>query len=213
MSLNPTFESLFFATDEPLTLKRIAEVVSDVPATELEEAFGKWKESLSEDEERGLQVVEVAGGFLLATKPAYNEAVDKLLERRKKRSLSQAALETLAIIAYREPITRAEIEAVRGVNVDSMVHTLLQRRLIKISGRKDVPGTPFLYKTTKQFLHHFGLRSLKELPQIDELSQALADAEEEYNEEFDFPAPDELGVEMDSPQAEQEAVEEPAETG
>lgn len=211
MSLNPTFESLFFATDEPLTLKRIAEVVADVSAEDLEEAFGTWKDSLSEDEERGLQVVEVPGGFLLATKPAYNDAVDKLLERRKKRSLSQAALETLAIIAYREPITRAEIEAVRGVNVDSMVHTLLQRRLIKISGRKDVPGTPFLYKTTKQFLHHFGLRSLKELPQIDELSQALADAEEEYNEEFDFAANDQSEPAVDGADSESEAAPEPAE--
>lgn len=205
MSLKPIFESLFFATDEPLTLKRIAEVLSDSSAEEIEEEFGKWKESLSEDSDRGLQVVELAGGFLLATKSDYYEAVDKLLERKKKRSLSQAALETLAIIAYREPITRAEIEAVRGVNLDSMVHTLLQRRLIKISGRKDAPGSPFLYKTTKQFLHHFGLRSLKELPQIDELSQALADAEEAFNEELDFQEPSQA-------EAEPEAVEEPAET-
>jgi segregation and condensation protein B len=83
------------------------------------------------------------------------------------------------VIAYRQPVTRAEIEAIRGVNVDTMVHTLLQRRLIKIAGRKDVPGSPFLYRTTKHFLHHFGLKSVGELPKIDELTQALAVAEEE----------------------------------
>ncbi|MCA9437436.1 MAG: SMC-Scp complex subunit ScpB, partial [Candidatus Omnitrophica bacterium] len=124
-----------------------------------------------------------AGGLLLATKHDLAEQVDKLLERRKKRTLSQAALETLAIIAYRQPITRAEIEAIRGVNVDSMVHTLLQRRLIKISGRKDVPGQPFMYRVTKQFLNHFGLRDLGELPKIDEISQALAEAEGEEDDE------------------------------
>jgi segregation and condensation protein B len=86
-------------------------------------------------------------------------------------------LETLAVIAYRQPITRAEIETIRGVNVDSIMHTLLQRRLVKIAGRKDVPGHPFLYRTSRHFLQHFGLRDLKELPRIDELTQALPDIE------------------------------------
>ncbi|MCA9409854.1 MAG: SMC-Scp complex subunit ScpB [Candidatus Omnitrophica bacterium] len=183
MSLGPILEALFFATDEPLTVKRIAEVLPEKSPDEIGEALDEWRRSLEEDESRGLQVVEVAGGLLLATKHDLAEQVDKLLERRKKRTLSQAALETLAIIAYRQPITRAEIEAIRGVNVDSMVHTLLQRRLIKISGRKDVPGQPFMYRVTKQFLNHFGLRDLGELPKIDEISQALAEAEGEEDDE------------------------------
>ena len=183
MTLKPIFESLFFATDEPLNLKRLCEVLPETDADEMKTELEVWREGLAEDENRGLQLIEVAGGYLLATKPEHNEVVERLLERKKKRALSQAALETLAVIAYRQPVTRAEIEAVRGVNVDSMVHTLLQRRLIKLSGRKDVPGHPFLYRTTKHFLHHFGLRNLKELPRIDELTQALATAEEDAEEE------------------------------
>jgi segregation and condensation protein B len=178
MSLKSLFESLFFATDEPLSIERLAEVIPEETPETIKAAFEEWRTGVSDDQDRGLQVVEVAGGFLLATKQQNAEYVDRMLERRKKRTLSQAALETLAVIAYREPITRAEIEAIRGVNVDSMIHALLQRRLIKIAGRKEVPGHPFLYRTTKHFLHHFGLRSIKELPKIDELSQALADVEE-----------------------------------
>jgi segregation and condensation protein B len=183
MPLASIFESLFFATDEPVTLDRLIEVLPEEPSEQVSQAFEEWRKHLAENEERGLQVVEVAGGFLLATKPCNAEYVDRLLERRKKRTLSQAALETLAVIAYREPITRAEVEAIRGVNIDSMIHTLLQRRLIKITGRKEVAGHPFLYRTTKHFLHHFGLRNLKELPKIEELSQALADAEEKSTAE------------------------------
>ncbi len=184
MNLGPILEALFFATDEPLTVKRIAEVLPEKSPEQIGEAMEEWRKSLDEDDSRGLQVVEVAGGYLLGTKHELAEQVDKLLERRKKRTLSQAALETLAIIAYRQPVTRAEIEAIRGVNIDSMVHTLLQRRLIKISGRKDVPGQPFMYRVTKQFLNHFGLRDLGELPKIDEISQALAEVEGE-DEEYD----------------------------
>jgi segregation and condensation protein B len=147
MSLASILESLFFATDEPLTLERLLEVIPGENAESLKAALSDWRQRLIEDESRGLQLLEVAGGFLLATRPQNSEFVDRLLERRKKRTLSQAALETLSVIAYREPITRAEIEAIRGVNVDSMIHTLLQRRLIKISGRKEVPGHPFLYRT------------------------------------------------------------------
>lgn len=182
MSLQAVLESLFFATDEPLTLERLAEVIPERTPEDLKEILSEWQSQLASDENRGLQLIEVAGGFLLATKPGSAEFLDKLLDRRKKRTLSQASLETLAVIAYREPITRAEIEAIRGVNVDSIIHTLLQRRLIKISGRKEVPGHPFLYRTTKHFLHHFGLRNLKELPKIDEISQAFAEVEERAEE-------------------------------
>ena len=174
MPLKPILESLLFATDEPLNLKRLCEVLTENTADEIKNELDEWGQALATDETRGLQLVEVAGGYLLATKPEHNVMIDRLLERKRKRVLSQAALETLAVIAYRQPVTRAEIEAIRGVNIDSMVHTLLQRRLIKISGRKDVAGHPFLYKTTKHFLHHFGLRNLKELPRIDELSTGFS---------------------------------------
>jgi len=205
MSLKPILEALFFATDEPLSLKRMCEVVPENTPDDVKHELEEWSRLLAEDESRGLQLVEVAGGYLLATKAEHNERIDRLLERRKKRALSQPALETLAVIAYRQPATRAEIEAIRGVNVDSMVHALLQRRLIKISGRKDIPGHPFLYKTTKHFLHHFGLRDLKELPKIDELSEALAIAEEDEEEGVD------IAPETSADEAEEEVVEESVE--
>ncbi len=207
MTLVSILESLFFATDEPLTPERLAEVIQGETPMTLKTALDDWKTQLLEDESRGLQLLEVAGGYLLATKPKNSEFIDKLLDRRKKRTLSQAALETLAVIAYREPITRAEIEAIRGVNVDTMIHTLLQRRLIKISGRKDVPGHPFLYKTTKHFLHHFGLRNLNELPKIDELSQALADAESRGEEATDVEVSEGVSHESEANQETTEVVE------
>jgi len=178
MSLRSILESLFFATDEPLDLKRLVEVIPDSTPDEINDNLDRWREELEADKDSGTQLIEIAGGFLLATKPENAEIVDRLLERRRKRLLSQAALETLAVIAYREPVTRGDIEGIRGVSADSIVHTLLQRRLIKISGRKNVPGHPFLYKTSKHFLNHFGLRDRKELPNIEELSQVLSNVEQ-----------------------------------
>jgi segregation and condensation protein B len=109
----------------------------------------------------------------MCTKADVSPYLDKFREKQRRSTLSGAALETLAIIAYKQPITRLEAEAIRGVSIEGVIHTLLERRLVKIAGRKDVPGKPFLYRTTKEFLEHFGLNSLKDLPPIEELETLL----------------------------------------
>jgi segregation and condensation protein B len=119
--------------------------------------------------ERGLQLVEKAGGWQLVSDPKYAQWVRALFPAAKPARLSSPALETLAIIAYRQPITRADVEAVRGVTIDGVLQTLMERGLVKISGRAEIPGRPLLYETTEFFLDHFGLRDLNELPNVQEL--------------------------------------------
>jgi segregation and condensation protein B len=163
-------EALLLASPEPLTLRRIAEVIG------LDEKDAKilLNDVIKDYQEqgRGLVVKEIAGGFLLTTRADLSPYVEKLLAPRA-RGLSHSALETLSIIAYRQPITRAEIEGVRGVNVDRPIQSLLERRLIQEVGRKETPGRPVLYGTTKEFLAYFGLASLEDLPPLNlDTSQA-----------------------------------------
>jgi segregation and condensation protein B len=122
----------------------------------------------------GLLIVEIANGYQMVTNPEYAEWVKKFRSSHMSSRLSIPALETLAIIAYRQPIIRAEIEQIRGVNSDSAIRTLLEKRLIKILGRKEVPGRPFLYGTTREFLQYFGLKDLTELPTLKEFTQEEA---------------------------------------
>lgn len=159
-------EAILLASPEPLTIKKIAEVigVEEKDARILVDDLRKEYQQPG----RGLYIQEMAGGFVLTTRPEYVEYVEKLLTPRG-RGLSHPALETLAIIAYRQPVTKAEIEGVRGVKVDRSLETLLDRKLVREVGRKEAPGRPLLYGTTKDFLHYFGLKDLSELPplQID----------------------------------------------
>jgi segregation and condensation protein B len=156
-------EALLLASQEPLTLKRMAEVIG------LDEKDARiLMEDLQKDYEapgRGLMIRELAGGYVLTTRPEAAEFIDRLLQPRSK-GLSHAALETLAIIAYRQPITKAEIEGVRGVKIDRSLETLVERRLVVDVGRKEAPGRPILYGTTDEFLKYFGLKTLQELPPI-----------------------------------------------
>ncbi|BAD40787.1 SMC-Scp complex subunit ScpB [Symbiobacterium thermophilum] len=157
-------EALLLASPEPLTIKRIAEVIG---LDERDAAL--LMADLQKDYEaphRGLAIREMAGGYVLTTRPEAAEYVERLLQP-KSRGLSHAALETLAIIAYRQPITKAEIENVRGVKVDRALETLLERGLIEDKGRKEAPGRPILYGTTAEFLRYFGLRELSELPPVE----------------------------------------------
>ena len=121
------------------------------------------------EQERAFQLTEKAEGWQLATDPKYAQWVRQLFPALKPARLSAPALETLAIIAYRQPITRADVEAVRGVNIDGVLQTLMERGLVKIAGRAEIPGRPLLYETTQFFLDHFGLRNLDELPNVEEL--------------------------------------------
>jgi len=147
---------------DPLAREEIAEILEVTPR----EADGLARQLEAEYADRGIQVVRIAGGYQVATRPEYGPYVAKLHKPERFR-LSRAALETLAIVAYRQPVTRPEIDAIRGVNSDSAVDTLAQYELICEAGRKEAPGRPVLYRTTEQFLGHFGLNSIEDLPQLD----------------------------------------------
>lgn len=165
-------EVLLLVSDKPLSIAKIREVTEGVGTKRVREAVLRIEERLLES---GLpyQVREVGGGYVLATKPEYASWIRKLHSPKTKATkLSQAALETLAVVAYKQPVTRAEIEAIRGVNVDSTLKTLLEKRLAEIVGYKDVIGKPATYGTTSEFLLHFGLNALTDLPTIEELRGA-----------------------------------------
>ena len=157
-----TLEAVFFMAAEPLSGDEVAEILEVTPA----EAVSMIEELGASYEGRGLQISRIAGGYQLVTRPEYGPSVAKLHKPERFR-LSRAALETLAIVAYKQPVTRPEIEAIRGVNSDSPLDTLLQYQLLCEAGRKDTPGRPVLYRTTENFLGHFGLDSIADLPQLE----------------------------------------------
>ena len=162
-------ESLLFVADGPLTLQRIQEVIEGSNREEIRSAVTELQEELERDR-HGVRVVEVAGGYQMRTAKSNADSVKKFLGGRPAR-MSRATLETLAIIAYRQPITKAEIEAIRGVDVDGVISTLLERDLIRAMARKDVPGRPFLYGTTQKFLELFNLKDLTHLPTLKEMEE------------------------------------------
>jgi segregation and condensation protein B len=162
-------ESLLFVADGPLTIQRLAEVLEGVEKEDVRSTLDELQAEL-ESNRRGVRLVEVAGGYQLRTAKVNADWVKKLLGGRPAR-MGRATLETLAIIAYRQPITRAEIEAIRGVDVDGVINTLLDRSLIRAVARKDVPGRPFLYGTTPEFLQLFNLKDLTHLPTLKEMEE------------------------------------------
>jgi segregation and condensation protein B len=157
-------ESLLFAAgDEGLTIKHIAEVL-EVEEVKANEIIDELKEEYEKDKHRGIMIVQLAGTYQLATKKENAAYLKRLVDSPNTTTLSQAALETLAIIAYKQPITRTEIEEVRGVKTERPLHTLMAKALIKEVGRAEGTGRAYLYGTTKEFLDYFGLKSIKELP-------------------------------------------------
>ena len=162
-------ESLLFVADGPLTIQRLGEVLDGVEKEDLRSTLDELQAEL-ENSRRGVRLVEVAGGYQLRTAKVNADWVKKFLGGRPAR-MGRATLETLAIIAYRQPITRAEIEAIRGVDVDGVINTLLDRSLIRAVARKDVPGRPFLYGTTPEFLQLFNLKDLTHLPTLKEMEE------------------------------------------
>ena len=159
-------EALLFASDTPVEAERIQEVL-DLGSPAEARALVLELQARYEVEDRGLQIVEVGGGFRMVTRPEVAPWLVRLAKSRTRSRLSRSALETLAIVAYRQPASRPEIDVVRGVNSEAVLEGLLDRRLIRIAGRKDAPGRPFLYETTREFLVAFGLRDLSELPQVE----------------------------------------------
>ena len=162
-------ESLLFVADGPQTLQRFVEVLDGVDKETIQAVLQELQ-SECDAERRGVRLVEVAGGFQLRTAKNNADWVKKFLGGRPAR-MGKATLETLAIVAYRQPITRAEIEAIRGVDVDGVIATLLERNLIRAVARKDVPGRPFLYGTTPEFLQLFNLKDLTHLPTLKEMDE------------------------------------------
>ncbi|MSP39506.1 MAG: SMC-Scp complex subunit ScpB [Deltaproteobacteria bacterium] len=167
--IKSAIESLLFVADGPQTLQRFGEVLDGVDKQALQDAVNDLQSEL-DSQNRGVQLVEVAGGYQLRTAKANADWVKKFLGGRPAR-MGKATLETLAIVAYRQPITRAEIEAIRGVDVDGVIATLLERNLIRAVARKDVPGRPFLYGTTGEFLQLFNLKDLTGLPTLKEMEE------------------------------------------
>jgi segregation and condensation protein B len=167
-------EALVFASPQPITPREIARVLQGVPGEDWRRQLEELRADYARDE-RGLQVAEIAGGYQITTRPEYNDWVRELLDPRAPTRLSIPALETLAVIAYKQPVTLPEIIELRGVKSGGVVKTLLEKRLIRITGRKEVVGRPMLYGTTKQFLLHFGLKDLDELPRIEEFAEVLGE--------------------------------------
>ena len=168
-TLKSIVESLLFVAEGPLTLQRLAEAIEGTDKSEITAALEQIRTDL-ESNRRGVRLVEVAGGYQLRTPKENADWVKKFLGGRPAR-MGRATLETLAIIAYRQPVTKAEIEAIRGVDVDGVVNTLMERSLIRAVGRKDVPGRPFLFGTTAEFLQLFNMKDLSELPTLKELDE------------------------------------------
>jgi len=169
--LKAIVEALIFASPEPLTLKAMCKLLDSEPKEDVQAAIAALKQDY--DRPGGLQLVEIAGGYQIATRPDLHEWVRRLFHERSTQKLTAQALETLAVVAYRQPITALEITEVRGVNTSGVLNTLLERHLIKIVGRKQVVGRPFLYATTKEFLIRFGLNDLSDLPKVEDMAEAL----------------------------------------
>ncbi len=160
-------EALLFVSDKPITLEQIKESLQTVEVDAIKEAIQSLRGEYSE-RGAGIAIEEIAGGYQILTQSAYASYIRNFFKTRHKEKLSKPSLETLAIISYKQPVTRADIEAIRGVNSDGVVTHLMDKELIKIVGRKDVPGKPYIYGTTKYFLEYFGLKSLKALPKLEE---------------------------------------------
>ncbi len=181
-TLKAVIEAAIYVTDEPLTTNQIASAL-DEPIERVKEILNRLVTEYSAPD-RGLSVRELAGGYKMATKPEHHESIRRFVTKLQPSvKLSMAALETLAVIAYKQPITAPEIMEIRGVQGAGVLKTLLDRQLIATAGRKNVLGKPIMYKTTREFLVHFGLSSLAELPSLKEFEEirrfALSESEEE----------------------------------
>ena len=169
--LKAAFEAMLFVSHEPLSLEKLALVLEGVPKSSLKSAMQDLQAEY-ETSGRGLQILEVAGGYVMVTRPDQSRYIKRLTNKAKPAAkVSRSALEALAIVSYKQPITRADIEKIRGVETSGVLRTLLDQKLIRIVGRQDIPGRPILYGTGKQFLQRFGLRDLRDLPPLKELKE------------------------------------------
>lgn len=162
-------EALLFVSEKPVLIEQIRNILSDLDSSRIRQILEELKEEYA-NSNRGIRIIEVAGGFQMVTASELNPFLKRFYRRSPER-LSGPTLETLSIIAYKQPITRMEIEGIRGVDVSGIVKNLINKGLVRAAGRKRAPGRPFVYATTRQFLEYFGLKSLEELPKIEEFSK------------------------------------------
>ncbi len=196
-TLKQQIEALLFASDAALASRKIKDILELESEKEIRKSIAKINKDY-ESIQSPLQVVEVAGGFQIVTRPEFSSLIKKLYRSRAAGHLTQRALETMAIVAYRQPVTKTEIEAIRGVNVDAVMRTLIERNLITVTGRMKAPGNPLLYGTTKTFLEYFGLKSIKDLPKLKEIDELLK-SDDKFLESLDQTAlqqmyPEQLGL-------------------
>ena len=170
-------EALLFASSKPLSMDNLSEA-SGIDKAELKEVLAALQEEYTSDS-RGFSLEEVADGFQLRSDPRFSAQIGKLFAARSRRRMTRSSLESLSIIAYRQPATRAEIEHIRGVDSGAVLKTLLSLSMIRILGRKEGPGRPILYGTTRDFLEYFGLRDIESLPTLEEVTELLDDSETE----------------------------------
>jgi segregation and condensation protein B len=176
-------ESVIFAADRPVSIDQLSSVLDGLDGETIMQLIHELRQEYNSTG-RSFQIVEIANGFQICTRDKFAPWIKKFYTTEISTRLSVSALEALAIIAYKQPVTRAEVEEIRGVNSDSVIRTLQERNLVKVIGRKRAPGKPMIYGTTGEFLMHFGLKDLSELPSIDELERMLGTPKEEMRSEI-----------------------------
>jgi len=172
-NLKSIIEAILFSSDKAVTIEQIKSVFEDISTQQIKDTVNELKQEY-EQNQRGIRIVEVAGGFQMITPAEFHYVLRKFFKDKKKERLSSAALETLAIIAYKQPITKLQIESLRKVNVDGVIDNLKELGLIRTVGRRKSPGRPYLYGTTKEFLEFFGLKSLDDLPSVGEIKPTFS---------------------------------------
>ena len=178
--IKATIEALLFSSDKPILIEQIKNIFADLEPTQIRNILEELKSDY-ENNNRGIRLVEVAGGFQMVTAPDFSSYLKKFYKQKHAERFSKPALETLAIIAYKQPVSRREIASIRGVDVDGVVKHLKDLGIIRISGRKQAPGRPFVYSTTREFLEYFGLKSLEELPKMENFSSLVSSEVTEGN--------------------------------
>ena len=160
-------EALLFVSEKPVTLDQLKNVLGTISILDIQKTIQELKEEY-EQKKSGMILIEIAGGCQMLSNPDYADYIRRFYKTKHKEKLSKPALEVLAIVAYKQPVTRLDAELIRSINSDGIINHLLGKELVKVVGRKDAPGKPYLYGTTKQFLEYFGLRSLEDLPKLEE---------------------------------------------
>ena len=174
--MKSAIEAILFVSEKPVSLDQIREALETVQPAEIQVIIRLLQKEY-EDNDRGMIITEIAGGYQMLSSPSYASIIRNYFKKRVKEKLSRPALETLAIIAYKQPVSRGDIELIRGVNSDGVMSHLLTKGLIKIVGRKEIAGRPYIYGTTKQFLEYFGLKFLRDLPKLQDFPMLVAETQ------------------------------------